>query len=64
MPDDKKKIGAPDRARVSSQERYEVAALGKKFSLPTPLVQKVVEQVGPSRSRVEKKLGDMKRNGK
>lgn len=62
MPDDKSKRGAPDRARVSAQEAYEVNDLARKFELPPPLVKKIIEQEGPMRSHVETKLREMKRN--
>lgn len=64
MPDDKKKVGAPDRKRVSSQERYEIDRLAKKHDLPSPLVKKIVEQEGPMRENVEKYLQQMKKNAK
>jgi hypothetical protein len=64
MSDDKKKVGKPDRDRVSSTERYEVADLAKKHGLPSPLVKKVIEQEGPMRRKVETYLDRMKRNGR
>jgi hypothetical protein len=64
MSDDKKKVGKPDRDRVSGNEPYEVGDLAKKHQMPAPLVKKVIEQVGPMRKDVEKKLEDMKKNRK
>lgn len=64
MPDNKKIVGKPDRARVSAKEPYEMRRLAEKVDLPVPLVTKVAEQVGPMRSKVEKKLNEMKRNGR
>ena len=61
MPDNKQKVGKPDRDRVSAEERYEVDHLAKKFELPAPLVRKVVEQEGPMRRDVEKYLENMKK---
>ena len=60
MPDNKRKVGKPDRERVSSQEPYEVDHLAKKFALPPPLVKKVIVQEGPMRRDVEKYLEKMK----
>jgi len=62
--DDKSKRGGPDRQRVSSTEPYEVRHISEKFDLPPPLVKKVIEQVGPMRVNVERKLQQMKENGK
>ena len=64
MPDDKKKTGAPDRSRVSANERGEVAYVAKKSDMPAKLVQNVIKQVGPTRTAVMNKLTEMKRNGK
>lgn len=62
MSDNKKKVGRPDRERVSSEERYEVAHLARKFELPPPLVRKVIEQEGPMRRNIEKYLEKMTKN--
>lgn len=64
MSDDKKKVGKPDRDRVSGKEKYEVDYLVKKHELPAPLVKKIIEQVGPMRKDVDKYLEQMKKNGK
>lgn len=64
MSDNKKKVGKPDRDRVSGGERYEVAHLAKKHGLPPPLVKKVIEQEGPMRKNVDSYLDRMKRNGR
>lgn len=64
MSDNKKKVGKPDRDRVSNKEPYEPAYLAKKHELPLPLVKKVIDQVGPMRDDVEKKLTEMKKNRK
>ncbi|NOU28182.1 MAG: DUF3606 domain-containing protein [Polyangiaceae bacterium] len=64
MSDDKKKVGKADRDRVSRNEPYEVDRIAKKHQMPAPLVEKIIEQVGPMRRDVEKKLEDMKKNRK
>lgn len=61
MSDDKKKVGKPDRDRVSSKEPYELERLVKKYELPTPLVKKIVEQEGPMRKDIERYLDKMKK---
>jgi hypothetical protein len=63
MSDDKRKVGNPDRSRVSSKERYEVDQVAKKHSLPPALVQKVIKQEGPMRRDVDSYLERMKKNG-
>ena len=61
MSDDKKKVGKPDRDRVSGNEPYEVDVLVKKFDLPAPLVKKIIEQEGPMRRNIEQYLEKMKK---
>jgi len=63
MADNTKKTGNPDRSKVSKQP-HEIDHLVKKHDLPAPLVKKIVEQVGPSRVEVDKKLEEMKKNGR
>jgi hypothetical protein len=46
MSDDKKKVGKPDRDRVSGTESYEVDRLVKKFELPAPLVKQEGDRAG------------------
>jgi Protein of unknown function (DUF3606) len=64
MPDDKKKVGKPDRDRVSAKEPYEVRDLAKKVGLPEPLVKNVIDREGPMRRDVETYLKKMKAAGK
>ena len=61
MADNKKKVGKPDRIRVSGTERYEVDQIAKKFELPPPLVRNVIKQEGPMRRNVESYLRGMKK---
>jgi len=62
MADDPKKKGAD--GKLVSQQPHEVKYLEKKHELPAPLIKKVIEQVGPSRQKVEQKLNEMKKNGR
>lgn len=62
MSDDPKKVGKPDRDRVSANEPYEVEHIAHKYGLPAPLVQNVIRQEGPMRSDVERYLENMKKN--
>ena len=47
-----------------ANEPYEVDYLAKKHALPAPLVKKVIQQEGPTRTKVEKYLSNMKKNGR
>lgn len=62
MTDNPKKT--KEDAKLVSKQKYEIAYLARKHELPAPLVRNVQAQVGPSRTRVDAKLGQMKRNGK
>ena len=64
MADNKSKRGNPDRSRVAASEPYEIDYLARKTGMPSALVRKIVEQVGPSRAAVEAKLEEMKDNGR
>ena len=61
MPDNKKKVGTPDRVRVAANEPYEVRDLAKKHAMPPPLVKNVIKQEGPMRKDVEAYLRGMKK---
>jgi hypothetical protein len=50
--------------KLVSQQKHEIDYLARKTGLPKPLVSNVQKQVGPSRTKVEQKLNEMKRNGK
>ena len=46
MPDDKTKVGEPDRSRVATNQDYEVGYLASKYGLTS---QQVRELVAPCR---------------
>jgi hypothetical protein len=48
--------------KLVSTQPHEVRYIADKKNLPPPLVKTIIEQVGPSRQKVERKLDDMKRN--
>lgn len=64
MADNKKLTGKPDRTRVSTSEPYEMQHLAKKTGMPKGLVTNVTKQAGPTRTAVERKLGQMKSNAR
>jgi hypothetical protein len=63
MADDKKKVGAPDRARVAKMEDYEVDYLARKHEVTKKLVRETVDKVGNSRTKVERELKLVKKGG-
>ena len=54
MPDDKTKVGKPDRSRVSADQDYEVRNIGEKFGLSADQVRELMLRVGNDRDDVEK----------
>lgn len=62
MADDPRKKGAD--GKLVSKQPHEVKYLEKKLEMPGKLIKNVIDQVGPSRAKVEQKLGEMKRNGR
>ena len=54
MPDDKTKVGKPDRSRVSADQDYEVRYIAEKFGLTVDRVRELMLRVGNDRDDVEK----------
>ena len=54
MPDDKTKVGKPDRSRVSADQDYEVRYIAEKFGLTVDRVLELMLRVGNDRDDVEK----------
>ena len=54
MPDDKTKVGKPDRSRVSADQDYEVRNIAEKFGLTVDQVRELMLRVGNDRDDVEK----------
>jgi hypothetical protein len=54
MPDDKTKVGKPDRSRVSADQDYEVRNIAEKFRLTVDQVRELMLRVGNDRDDVEK----------
>ena len=54
MPDDKTKVGKPDRSRVSADQDYEVRNIAEKFGLTVDRVRELMLRVGNDRDDVEK----------
>jgi hypothetical protein len=49
MPDDKTKVGEPDRSRVAADQDYEVGYLAGKYGLSAKQVRQLIARVGNDR---------------
>lgn len=54
MPDNKKKVGKPDRDKVAAGETYEVSYASKKFGATPTEVKSAIKKVGNSRAALTK----------
>ena len=57
MPDDKKKIGAPDRRMVSASEDYELRYFARKHNIPLAEARRLLQLHGNDRDRLEASVG-------
>jgi len=62
MPDDKTKVGKPDRSRVSADQDYEVRNIAEKFGLTVDRVRELMLRVGNDRDDVEKAARELRRS--
>jgi hypothetical protein len=53
MPDDKTKVGEPDRSRVADEQDYEVGYLAGKYGLNAQQVRQLIARVGNDREKLE-----------
>ena len=60
MPDDKTKIGAPDRSRVSADQDYEVRQLAEKHGLSPTQIRELIAGVGNDREQLEKAAKELR----
>jgi len=61
MPDDKSKIGEPDRSRVAADQNYEVGYLAGKYGLSAQQVRQLIARVGNDRERIEQAARKLKK---
>jgi uncharacterized protein YjcR len=59
MPDDKTKVGKPDRSRVSADQDYEVRNIAEKFGLSVNQVRELMLRVGNDRDDVERAVREL-----
>lgn len=53
MPDDKTKVGEPDRSRVSRDQDYEVRQLAEKHGLSAQQARDLIARHGSNREKLE-----------
>jgi Protein of unknown function (DUF3606) len=60
MPDDKTKVGEPDRSRVSADQDYEVRQLAEKHGLSPIQIRELIARVGNDREQLEKAAKELR----
>jgi DNA-binding GntR family transcriptional regulator len=60
MPDDKTKVGEPDRSRVSADQDYEVRQLAEKHGLSPTQIRELISRVGNDRAKLEKAAKELR----
>jgi hypothetical protein len=53
MADDKSKVGAPDRARVSGEEQHEVPYFAQKHGISAAQAREIIQPAGNSREKAD-----------
>jgi hypothetical protein len=61
MPDDKTKVGEPDRSRVAADQDYEVGYLAGKYGLSAEQVRQLIARVGNDREKLDQAARQLKR---
>ena len=52
MPDDKSKVGEPDRSRVAADQDYEVSHLAETLGISIAEARKLIERFGNDREKL------------
>jgi hypothetical protein len=60
MPDDKTKVGEPDRSRVAADQDYEVSYLARKYGLSAKQVRQLIARVGNDREKLDQAAQKLK----
>jgi uncharacterized protein YjcR len=60
MPDDKTKVGEPDRSRVSADQDYEVRQLAEKHGLSPTQIRELIARVGNDREKLEEAAKELR----
>jgi hypothetical protein len=53
MPDDKTKVGEPDRSRLSGDQDYEVQQFAEKYGLSREQARDLIARHGSNRQKLE-----------
>jgi hypothetical protein len=61
MPDDKTKVGEPDRSRVAADQVYEVAYLATKYGISREQARDLIARVGNDREKLEQAARELRR---
>jgi Protein of unknown function (DUF3606) len=59
MPDDKGRVGEPDRSRVAAGQDYEVRYLSEKYALSVEQARELIARVGNDRTKLEEAARDL-----
>jgi Protein of unknown function (DUF3606) len=60
MPDDKSKVGEPDRSRVAADQDYEVRQIAEKHGLSPTQIRELIARVGNDREKLEKAAKELR----
>jgi hypothetical protein len=60
MPDDKTKVGEPDRSRVAADQDYEVRQLAEKHGLSPTQIRELIARVGNDRKQLDKAAKELR----
>ena len=60
MPDDKTKVGEPDRSRVAADQDYEVGYLAGKYGLSPQDARQLIARVGNDREKIDQAARELK----
>jgi Protein of unknown function (DUF3606) len=63
MPDDKTKVGQPDRNRLSADQNYEVQQFADKHGITGQQVKDLIARHGDNRQKLEQEAIKLSRSG-
>ena len=63
MPDDKTKVGKPDRNRLSADQNYEVQQFADKHGITGQQVKDLIARHGDNRQKLEHEAIKLSRSG-
>ena len=61
MPDDKSKVGEPDRSGVASGQDYEVSHLARRHGLSQAQIRELIARVGNDRMKLDRAAKELSR---